>query len=101
MSHSDTARLPDAAKGYMMEQTAREQILETVRYITGDGQRTFAIAEVITELEHRGSRLTRSTIRTHISSRMCANAPGHHGTTYDDFERVGRGEYRLLSRTRG
>jgi hypothetical protein len=57
------------------------------------------IAQVITELEQRGSQLAPSTIRTHIASRMCANAPDHHGTTYDDFERVGHGEYRWLSRT--
>lgn len=86
-------------EGYGMQHTAREQLLEGVGYITSGGQRTFAIAEVITELERRGSGLARSTIRTHISSRMCANAPDHHGTTYDDFERVGHGEYRLLSRT--
>ena len=82
-----------------MDDTAREQILEAVRYLTSGGQRTFTIAEVITELEHRGSQLAPSTIRTHIASRMCANAPDHHGTTYDDFERVGHGEYRWLSRT--
>jgi hypothetical protein len=37
---------------------------------------------VTTELEHRGSQLAPSTIRTHIASLMCANAPHHHGTTY-------------------
>jgi hypothetical protein len=26
---------------------------------------------------------------------MCVNAPDHHGSTYNDFERVGRGVYRL------
>jgi hypothetical protein len=82
-----------------VDETAREQILEAVSHITNGGRRAFTIAEVITELEHRGSRLARSTIRTHISSRMCANAPDHHGTTYDDFERVGHGEYRWNSRT--
>jgi hypothetical protein len=82
-----------------MDDTAREQILEAVGYITRGGRQTFTIAEVITELERRGSQLARSTIRTHIASRMCANAPDHHGTTYDDFERVDHGEYRLLSRS--
>lgn len=77
-----------------MVDTAREQILEAVGYITSSGQPTFTIA--ITELERRGSQLAPATIRTHIASRMCVNAPGHHGTTYEDFEGVGRGEYRLL-----
>ena len=82
-----------------MDETAREQILEAVVHITSGGKRIFTIVEVVTELEHRGSTLVGSTIRTHIASRMCANAPDHHGTTYDDFERVGRGEYRWLGRT--
>ncbi len=37
-----------------------------------------------------------STIKTHITSRLCANAPNHHGATYNDLERTDRGTYRLL-----
>jgi hypothetical protein len=44
-----------------------------------------------------GSDLAPATIRTHITSRMCADAPDHHGTTYDDLERVSRGVYRRRS----
>ena len=45
--------------------------------------------------EMRDSTYSESTIRTHVTSRMCANAPDNHGTTYDDLVRVGRGLYRL------
>ncbi len=55
-----------------MAETAREQILSAVDSITKGGQRTFTIAEVVGELRHRQTRFAESTIRTHISSRMCA-----------------------------
>ncbi len=77
-----------------MSGTARDQILAAIRRIAGPGD-TFTISEVLAELRARGSDLADSTIRTHISSRMCGNAPDHHGTTYDDLERVDRGVYRL------
>lgn len=77
-----------------MAETAREQILIAVDSITNGGQRTFTVAEVVAELRRRQTRFADSTIRTHISSRMCANAPDHHGTTYADFDRVDHGEYR-------
>lgn len=77
-----------------MAETAREQILSAVDPITNGGQRTFTIAEVVGELRRRQTRFAESTIRTHISSRMCVSAPDHHGTTYAHFERVDHGEYR-------
>jgi hypothetical protein len=77
-----------------MADTARDQILDAVRTITAGGSRTFSIVEVIAELRSRGTDLAESTIRTHVSSRMCMNAPRNHGTVYADFDRIGRGEYR-------
>ncbi|MBX3314380.1 MAG: hypothetical protein KF906_08680, partial [Actinobacteria bacterium] len=74
--------------------TAREQILAAIGRIGGRSGDTFTIAEVIDELRAQGSDLADSTIRTHISSRMCGDSPDHHGTTYDDLERVDRGVYR-------
>jgi len=60
---------------------------------------TFTVSDVLIELRSRSSDLAESTIRTHITSRMCGDSPDHHGTTYDDLERVDRGVYRL--RTKG
>ena len=77
-----------------MAETAREQILKAVDSITNGGQRTFTIAEVVDELRRRHTRLAESTIRTHVASRMCANSPDNHGTTYADFDRIDHGEYR-------
>ncbi|MER6592296.1 hypothetical protein ABT214_10650 [Micromonospora purpureochromogenes] len=75
--------------------TARDEILSALPAIcarTVDG--TFTPQNVINELRRRGSTYTPSTIRTHVVSRMCANAPDHHARTYDDLERLADGRYR-------
>jgi hypothetical protein len=75
--------------------TARDEILAALPAIcarTEDG--TFTPQDVVDELRRRGSIYEPSTIRTHIVSRMCANAPDHHARTYDDLERVAGGRYR-------
>lgn len=76
--------------------SARDEILAAAQELTGrspDG--TFGIDEVVRALAERGSRYAESTIRTHITSRMCANAPDHHAKVYNDLLRVGTGRYRL------
>jgi hypothetical protein len=74
--------------------TARDEILAVLPAIcarTADG--TFTAQDVIDELRRRGSTYASSTIRTHVVSRMCANAPDHHARTYDDLERLDSGRY--------
>lgn len=73
----------------------REEILVAFRYLHDLGQSDATPIEVIAHMRSRGSVYADSTIRTHITSRMCYDAPDNHGTTYDDLERVGRGRYRL------
>jgi hypothetical protein len=80
------------------EATARFEILASARKLaeqSADG--SFTLMQILTEMRRAGSRYTESTIRTHVTSRMCADAPVHHGTTYDDFQRLGDGRYRLRS----
>lgn len=75
--------------------TAREEIFAAAQELTGrspDG--TFGIDEVVRAMAERGGQYAESTIRTHITSRMCADAPDH-AKVYDDFLRVGSGRYRL------
>ncbi|MHA6510731.1 TY-Chap2 family putative peptide chaperone [Tessaracoccus sp. Y1736] len=76
--------------------TARDEILEAAESLAAsspDG--TFSPADVIEWLQRRGTKLMESTIRTHVVSRMCANAPVHHTVVYTDLERVSHGRYRL------
>lgn len=76
--------------------SARQEILAAARKLSDRSpDRSFSLMDIITELRRSGSRYAESTIRTHVTSRMCANAPDHYGTTYDDFERLGGGRYRL------
>ena len=74
--------------------TARDEILAAARALASrspDG--TFTVEQVVAAL--RGSDYAESTIRTHVTSRMCADAADHHAKTYDDFKRLDRGLYRL------
>ncbi|MBB1483293.1 hypothetical protein H5392_05365 [Tessaracoccus sp. MC1865] len=76
--------------------TARDDILEAAKSLEAsspDG--TFSPADVIRWLRQRQTRLTDSTIRTHVVSRMCVNAPPNHAVVYADLVRVGHGRYRL------
>jgi hypothetical protein len=80
--------------------SCRSEILEAVRaIIEASGRNEFSVEDVITYLRHRGTRYADATLRTHITSRCCKNAPNHHAVTYPDFERVARGRYRFLDDT--
>ena len=75
--------------------TARDEILAALPAVRArTGSDTFTPQDVIAELARRGSPYAASTLRTHIVSRMCADAPDHHARVYDDLQRVGRGRYR-------
>jgi hypothetical protein len=73
-----------------------EQVLAAVHYITArKGVNEFTPDEVVQELHRAGSKCSDSTIRTHVVSRCCANAPDHHAVVYDYFERTGPGLYKI------
>jgi DNA-binding transcriptional regulator YhcF (GntR family) len=79
--------------------TCRDEILETIRTLGRRSQTDrFTIQQVINEMNAKGTTYSENTIRTHIASRMCRDAPDNHAVVYDDLERVGRGEYRLRRR---
>jgi hypothetical protein len=78
-----------------LSMTARGDILAVLPAVRArTGRETFTPQEVIDEMQRRGTRYKPSTIRTHIMSRMCANAPDNHARTYDDLDRVTDGQYR-------
>lgn len=86
----------DAARsGY--EMTCRQEILDAFAVLERrHGRAVFSPAELVAEVLARGSRHPESTIRTHIVSAMCVNAPANHAVRYPDLERVDRGLYRRL-----
>lgn len=77
----------------------REEILEAVEAImAGKDRKVFTVREVVDYMKAKGTVYAESTIRTHITSRLCGNAPDNHPVTYDDLVRVGHGEYALKRR---
>jgi hypothetical protein len=78
--------------------TAREEIHEAALAVCSSDRIAY-LSDIVTEMKRRGTKYKESTIRTHVTSRLCANAPDHHAVTYSDFEHVGSpasGLYRLL-----
>lgn len=74
----------------------RDEILAAVcEIVKSKGQNEFEVKEVVDHLLSENPKLNESTIRTHITSRCCVNANANHGTTYNDYERISRGIYRL------
>ena len=81
--------------------TCRDEILEmATRLMRRNGENTFSLADLIAEMTSSGTSYQASTIRTHVTSRLCTNAPDHHAVTYPDLERVASGRYRLVGQTR-
>lgn len=79
------------------QKTCRDEILECAQAVMRQsGSDHFTIPEIISCMAERGSRYAQATIKTHISSLMCANSPKNHAVTYRDIVRANRGEYRLL-----
>jgi hypothetical protein len=74
--------------------TCRDEILVAAESVSKRSP-MFSIEDVLSEMQRRGTTYKESTIRTHIASRMCRNAPDHHETTYRDMVRISHGLYRL------
>ncbi len=63
---------------------------------SGRGDWTFTPYEVVKALP----QLNENSVRTHIVSRCCVNAPRNHLHKWDYFRRVGHGLYEVLSKHR-
>ncbi len=71
-----------------------EEVLRAARRLCHErGGWTFAAGEVVRALPHLNER----SVRTHIVSRCCVNAPKNHPHKWDYFRRVGRGRYEILT----
>lgn len=65
--------------------TCRDEILVAVAELVGTGVDPFTLNNVIEVMRRNRSRYKESTISTHVTSRMCANAPANHAVVYDDL----------------
>ena len=76
--------------------TARDEVLAAARKLAAESpDGTFSVDEVVSRVRRTGTSYKDSTIRTHVVSRMCANAPDNHAVTYSDLIRTDVGRYRL------
>lgn len=57
---------------------------------------TFKPAEIVASLPD----LNAQSVRTHVVSRCCVNAPSNHASRWPYFERTGRGRYRICENYR-
>lgn len=81
----------------MSYRTCREEILQTVReLINAKNKNAFTVKEVLQKMMNNNTTFKESTIRTHITSRCCANSPQNHRIVYDDFKRIKPGLYKLI-----
>ena len=77
----------------MATKPAHLEILEAAIRICSERRNwTFVPLEIVRALP----QLDASTVRTHITSRCCVNAPQHHADKLSYFRRVGRGRYEIL-----
>ena len=73
--------------------SVHQEVLEAVRRICRERDAwNFTPHEIVCALPH----LKPNSVRTHIVSRCCINAPKNHPHRWDYFRRVGRGTYELL-----
>jgi len=81
-----------------IDTVCRDEILDCARQLVKQkGQNRLTVKEIVNCMKGRRTVYKESTIRTHVVSKLCANAPRHHTPKYSDFERIGRGIYRLVS----
>ncbi len=74
-----------------------EEVLAAANQIAGRrNDWTFSPYEVVAALP----TLKESSVRTHVVSRCCVNAPVNHLHKWDYFRRIGRGRYEVRSKYR-
>lgn len=78
--------------------TCRDDVLAAMHSLARrHGRSVFKLEEIVQEVQSRGTSAKESTIRTHVVSAMCVNAPANHAVRYPDLIRVDRGMYKLAS----
>lgn len=75
----------------------QEEVLETARRLAaGREDWSFTVREIVEALP----ALNPSSVRTHVVSRCCVNAPKNHPHKWDYFRRIGRGLYQVEKKYR-
>ena len=79
-----------------MYKNCREELLAVMtEYVKEKGENEFTRAEAIAAMRRAGTKYTPGTVSAHISYRCCANIPRYYKPMYDDYEKIGDGNYRI------
>jgi len=82
-------------EGVTLRQTCREAVLDAFDQLKRqEGRDIFELWEIVEEVQQSTDKFAKTTIRTHVVSLMCVQAPANHATRYADLDRVGHGLYR-------
>ena len=74
--------------------SVRDEVLDAFRRLERrTGQSVFRLRDVVSEVLSITTAYNETTLRTYVTSVMCADAPVHHGNHTDDLIRVGHGLY--------
>jgi len=72
----------------------REFVLQVFQALESRSSSTsFSLAEVLAEAKRSDPNRKEQTLRTYVTSVMCADAPVHHANHTNDLRRVGHGRY--------
>lgn len=78
--------------------TCREELLQCAKeLVLLKGENQFSINELVNTMIGKGSNFKESTMRTHITSKCCVDAPMNHNTNYNDYMRLGDGNYAIYN----
>lgn len=91
----DTVHLSGPSIPANSDSGCRGEVLAAAEYLQSAGNTDFTLDDIVRYMTQRGSKYAESTIRTHVVSVMCVNAPVNHSPKYADLERVAHGRYRL------
>lgn len=72
-------------------QAIHAEVLAAARRLSRSTDWTFRLVDVVRALPHRNER----SVRTHVASRCCVNAPANHPHRWPYFRRLRRGIYRI------
>jgi predicted RNase H-like HicB family nuclease len=82
---------------YILSMAVHEEVLSAaIRLCSSRQGWRFRPVEIVRALPH----CSPGSVRTHVVSRCCTNAPTHHPHKWDYFERVERGVYEIRPRYR-
>ena len=71
--------------------TIHEEILQTARRVCSKPTWTFTLNDIVRAMPH----VNEGSVRTHVSSRCCVNAPSNHQSRWPYFKRLDRGVYEI------